>query len=140
MNKELEKVKSQEIVNGNSSIIWQKLIDFGGTEKFVPELIETVTKEGNGVGATRIIHLKGGGEILEELIFIDEDSMTMKFIILSTPMPLQNYEGVHTVTHLDNNQCNVTFESSYEVADNLKVEIETIIKGFQKTFLSNLSK
>lgn len=140
MSNKLEKVKSEEIVNSNSSSIWQKLSGFDGTEKFVPELIEKVDKEGNGIGATRIIHLKGGGKILEKLIFIDEDSMTMKFIILSTPMPVQNYEGVHTVTPLNNNQCNVTFESSYEVADHLKEEMETIIKGFQKTFLSNLYK
>lgn len=140
MSKELEKVKSEGIVNNSSSQVWQKLIDFGGTEKFVPELIEKVIKEGNGVGAKRTIHLKGGGEILEELIFADEESMTIKFIILSTPMPLQNYEGLHTVIHLNDNQCKVTFESSYEVADNLKVEIESIIKGFQETFLSNLDK
>lgn len=140
MSKELEKVKSEGIVNNNSSQVWQKLIDFGGTEKFVPELIEKVIKEGNGVGAKRTIHLKGGGEIFEELIFVDEERMTMKFIILSTPMPLQNYEGAHTVIHLNDNQCKVTFESLYEVADNLKVEIESIIKEFQETFLSNLDK
>jgi hypothetical protein len=40
MGKESESVASQGIVNSNGSIIWQKLIEFGGTEKFVPELIE----------------------------------------------------------------------------------------------------
>ena len=135
-----EKVKSQKIVNDSCSLVWQKLIDFGGTEKFVPELIEKVITEGNGTGATRTIHLKGGGEILEKLIFIDEAVMTMKFIILSTPMPVQNYEGIHTVTHLNTDQCSVTFESSYEATEDVKAEMETLIKGFQETFLSNLYK
>ena len=140
MNKVFETVKSEATVNNSASEIWKKIIKFGGTEKFVPELIEKVIVDGQGVGAKRTIHLNGGGEILEELTFLDEGNMKMKYIILSTPMPLENYEAIHVLTHLSDSQCSVTFESNYEIDNNQKDEIGDIIKGFQTTFLSNLHR
>lgn len=140
MNKEKESVKSQGNVNVDGSIVWQKLIDFGGTEKFVPELIEKVIVEGNGIGAIRKIHTKGGGEIIEKLTSINFDKMEMKFSIISTPMPIENYEGILIVTCIDNGKCSVLFESIYEVFAEQKIEMNSAIKNFQTVFLSNLDK
>lgn len=132
--------KSEATVNLNAEKVWKKLIDFGGTEKFVPDLIEKVLVEGNGIGAVRTIYLKGGGEILEKLTSIDQIRLKMKFIILSTPMPVLNYEGVFTINSQGNNKCTVIFESNYEVQAVQEEEMYSVIKNFQKTFLSNLDK
>lgn len=132
--------KSEAIVNLNAEKVWEKLIDFGGTEKFVPDLIEKVVVQGNGIGAVRTIYLKGGGEILEKLTSIDQIRLKLKFIILSTPMPIFDYEGVFTVNSQGNNKCTVIFESNYEVQAVQEEEMHSIIKDFQKTFLSNLEK
>lgn len=140
MGTEKESVASQGIVNCNSSIIWQKLIEFGGTEKFVPDLIERVVVEGAGIGSIRTIHIKGGGEIIEKLTSVNADKMEMKFIIISTPMPIQNYEGIFTVTHIDDTTCSVLFESIYNVLPEQKAEIYNVIKNFQTVFISNLDK
>lgn len=131
---------SEAIVNLNAEKVWEKLIDFGGTEKFVPDLIEKVIVEGSGIGAVRTIYIKGGGEIIEKLTSIDPSKLEMKFIILSTPMPVFNYEGVFTVISQEENKCNVQFESIYEVSVVQKEEMNSIIKNFQETFLSNLDK
>lgn len=140
MGKERESVQTQGIVNSNCSTVWQKLIEFGGTEKFVPELIESVDVEGTGIGSLRTIHIKGGGEIIEKLTSIDTDKMEMKFIIISTPMPIQNYEGIFTVTNIDDSTCSVLFESIYDVLSELKAEMYNAIKNFQTVFISNLHK
>ncbi|WP_316633185.1 SRPBCC family protein [uncultured Flavobacterium sp.] len=140
MSKEKESVQSQGNVSVQGSIVWQKLIDFGGTEKFVPELIEKVIVEGNGVGSIRKIHIKGGGEIVEKLTSIDFDKMEMRFNIISTPMPVENYEGIFIVTNIDSSNCSVLFESIYEVLPEQKAEMNTVIKNFQTVFLSNLDK
>lgn len=132
--------KSEATVNLNAEKVWEKLIDFGGTEKFVPDLIEKVVVQGNGIGAVRTIYLKGGGEILEKLTSIDQIRLKLKFIILSTPMPIFDYEGVFTVNSQGNNKCTVIFESNYEVQAVQEEEMHSIIKDFQKTFLSNLEK
>jgi len=131
---------SEAIVNLDAEKVWEKLVDFGGTEKFVPDLIEKVIVEGNGIGAVRTIYIKGGGEIIEKLTSIDRSKLEMKFIILSTPMPVFNYEGIFTVISQEENKCNVQFESIYEVSVVQKEEMNSIIKNFQKTFLSNLDK
>lgn len=140
MNKVKASKISEAIVNLNAEKVWGKLVDFGGTEKFVPDLIEKVIVEGNGIGAVRTIFIKGGGEIIEKLTSIDQSKLEMKFIILSTPMPIFNYEGIFTVISEEENKCNVRFESIYEVSIEQKEEMNSIIKDFQETFLSNLDK
>lgn len=140
MNKVKASKISEAIVNLNAEKVWEKLVDFGGTEKFVPDLIEKVIVEGNGIGAVRTIFIKGGGEIIEKLTSIDQSKLEMKFIILSTPMPIFNYEGIFTVISEEENKCNVRFESIYEVSIEQKEEMNSIIKDFQETFLSNLDK
>lgn len=140
MNKVKASKISEAIVNLNAEKVWEKLVDFGGTEKFVPDLIEKVIVEGNGIGAVRTIFIKGGGEIIEKLTSIDQSKLEMKFIILSTPMPIFNYEGIFTVISEEENKCNVRFESIYEVSIEQKEEMNSVIKDFQETFLSNLDK
>jgi len=140
MGKERESVQSQGIVNSNGFTIWQKLIEFGGTEKFVPELIESVDIEGKGIGSLRTIYIKGGGEIIERLTSINTDKMEMKFIIISTPMPIENYEGIFTVTNINDITCSVLFESIYDVLPEQKAEMYNAIKNFQTVFISNLHK
>lgn len=49
---------SEAIVNLDAEKVWKKLVDFGGTEKFVPDLIEKVIVEGSGIGAVRTIYIK----------------------------------------------------------------------------------
>ena len=90
-------VTTKSIVKLSTEIVWEKLIAFGGTEKLVPELIEKVNLQGEGLGAVRNIYLKGGGEIIEELTKIDTINHNMEFIILSTPMPILNYTGIYEV-------------------------------------------
>ena len=140
MSKVNVSIRSEAIVNLNAEKLWEKLVDFGGTEKFVPDLIEKVIVGGDGIGAVRTIYLKGGEVIVEELTSINSSKLEMKFIILSTPMPVFNYEGVFTVFSQEENKCNVRFESIYEVSVKKKEEMNSIIKNFQVIFLSNLDK
>lgn len=135
-----EHVKSTASVKLPSVLVWNKLIAFGGTEKFVPDLLEKVIVEGDGIGAVRTISLKGGGEIVEELTKIDETKHQMTFVVLSTPMPVYNYEGTFTIRSINKDECAVDFESIYEVSPENKQEMNKVIKGFQETFISNLHK
>ncbi len=139
--KEIKRVvTTKSMVEVKTDIVWKKLIDFGGTEKFVPELIEKVNVEGKGIGAVRNIYLKGGGEIIEKLTKIDDANLLMEFVILSTPMPISKYTGIFEVNKVSSNKCEVTFTSKYSVSVKNEKEIESVIKGFQETFVSNLDK
>lgn len=133
-------VTTKGFVELETAIIWNKLIAFGGTEKFVPNLIETVDLKGSGIGAVRDIYLKDGGKIIEKLTKIDIVNHRMEFIILSTPMPISEYVGIFEVHKILNNKCEVVFISKYKVSSKNKDEMETIIKEFQEVFISNLDK
>lgn len=140
MSKIKVSLKSTGIVNLEKKIIWEKLVSFGGTEKFVPDLIEKVIVQGNGIGAIRNIYLKGGGEIVEKLTLANENKLELKFIILSTPMPVYNYEGIFNISSINDTKSEVEFESIYEVLPNQENEMNGIIKNFQEIFISNLDK
>ncbi len=140
MNEIKREVTSKSFVELPAATIWDKLVSFGGTEKFVPELIEKVNVQGEGIGAIRTIHLKGGGEIVEKLTKIDVKNYHMEFIILSTPMPIQEYTGVFEVQKISSKKCEVLFISKYKVSRENENEMKNIIKGFQETFISNLDK
>ena len=135
-----EQVKSAKTVQLPAALVWQKLVAFGGTEKFVPELIEKVTVAGSGPGALRTVYLKGGREILEKLTRLDEQNRQLHFVILSTPMPVQNYEGILAVSATGEGECLVSFASVYDVDAAHQDDMRAIIKGFQETFLSNLHR
>lgn len=139
MNKTLQtSVSTTDKVRAGANEVWDKIVAFGGTQKYVPSLIDNVTVQGTGLGAVRTIQLHGGGAITERLTHIDSSSQLMKYIILSTPMPIQQYEASTQVSALDDNTCEVRFESSYEVSEDNHQEINTIIKKFQEEFISNL--
>ena len=140
MKENQSEVTTKGIVEVQTDIVWNKLIAFGGTEKFVPDLIENVNVDGKGVGAVRNIYLKGGGKIIEELTKIDSINHQMEFTIIATPMPIFNYTGIFKVNKVSNNKCEVTFTSKYNVTAENKKEMESVIKGFQETFISNLDK
>lgn len=140
MSKIKVSLKSKGIVNLDKKIIWKKLVSFGGTEKFVPDLIEKVIVQGKGIGAIRNIYLKGGGEIVEKLTLADENKFELRFIIVSTPMPVYNYEGIFSISSINDNESEVEFESVYEILSNQENEINDVIKNFQETFISNLDK
>ncbi len=133
-------VITKSIVEIQADLVWKKLIAFGGTEKYVPELIEKVNVKGKGIGAVRNIYLKGGGEIIEELTKIDSTNFQMEFIILSTPMPIYNYTGIYKVNKISNAKCEIIFTSKYGVSFENKNEMESVIREFQETFNSNLDK
>ncbi|SCY39262.1 hypothetical protein SAMN02927916_1905 [Flavobacterium anhuiense] len=139
MEKTKVRVSSKGIVALEREIVWQKLINFGGTEKFVPKVIEKVTVHGSGIGAVRNIQLIGGGEIIEKLTSVNNDLFEMKFIIMSTPMQVFDYEGILKIDFVDSKSCEVSFESIYEVIPNNEKEIFKIIKDFQEVFISNLT-
>ncbi|HTF80997.1 MAG TPA: SRPBCC family protein [Cytophagales bacterium] len=135
-----EKIVTSGKVHASTEEVWQKLAAFGGTHKFVPELIEDVEVQGHGVGALRHIHIKGGGCIVEELTALQERDGILKFVIKSTPMTIQEYEGMHIVKALGENVCEVVFQSVYRVDAAQREEMSKLIREFQTTFISNLHK
>lgn len=51
--------------------LWDLVAKFNGLPDLVPELIESGTTLGQGIGMRRVLQIRGGGSVIEELISVD---------------------------------------------------------------------
>lgn len=76
--------------------LWTMVRDFGGLHKFMDGM-DAYPVEGEGVGAVRRIPM-GGGEVVESLDVLDEDSRTLTYSITESPLPFKDYSATMVVT------------------------------------------
>lgn len=77
-----------------ASILWAIIGDFCGIDRWLPGIERVETEEG---GKRRRIILPDGGIVLEEEIARDEDAMSLTYIVISAPMPFNDYRSTMRV-------------------------------------------
>lgn len=77
--------------------VFDILVQFGGLEKILPEMIESVEVIGSGVGALRNVGLKGGGKVTERLDVAYDGRVFAYSIVFNDALPLENYCAVVTL-------------------------------------------
>ena len=81
-------VESVEVA-APAAAVWALVKDWGGMAKWHPA-IESVTVN----GTERILNLKGGGRVIEELEAIDEANMALRYRMKDPgPVPVNNYSA-----------------------------------------------
>ncbi len=90
-------VTVKDSIDAPASVVWPVISDFGGLDKLVRG-IERFRTEGDGLGMQRYIDM-GGGEIVERLTWLDNESMTFSYTMLTSPFPFERY--VATVRLID---------------------------------------
>lgn len=81
-------VESVEVA-APASAVWALLKDWGGMAKWHPA-VESVTVN----GTERILNLKGGGKVIEELEAIDEANLSLRYRMKDPgPIPVNNYSA-----------------------------------------------
>jgi carbon monoxide dehydrogenase subunit G len=97
--------------------VWELLRDFGGIRRWNSNGIESVSVEGEGVGAVRTIGIPGGVELQERLEAYDEAGRSFSYSFFGKPViPLEDYYATMTVFEEGEDQCRVDWESSFEHA------------------------
>lgn len=75
--------------------------DFNRLSKFVPAIANSAM-EGSGLGTVRTLALREGGPpIVEKLESLDEQSRTLSYSIIESPLPLADYVSTMEVRELD---------------------------------------
>lgn len=113
------KVQESIIINVSPDEAWNLIKDFDKLHTWLPAVESSETKGGNTVGAIRVLTLKGGGTITEELKKYNADKRSMKYRIteMSTAktvhhelsgedvdvpvLPVNNYSATITVKDKD---------------------------------------
>lgn len=100
-------------ISAPAADVWATVRDFGAIDEYVPA-VASAELSGTGVGAERTLTLAEGGQVVERLESIDDDTRTLRYTIVESPLPVEDYEGHLTVTEMDDSTCEVTWASSFE--------------------------
>ena len=98
---------------------WAALKEYDGLHKWHPAFAsDEITKGKNNVkGAVRVLTLKDGGKITEELLAYSPKDMSMTYQITDSPLPLTDYVATIKVAAGKNGGSVVTWSSTFKGKD-----------------------
>jgi hypothetical protein len=133
------KVQVERIVNLPRKKVFDILVQFGGLEKLLPDMIESLELTGSGIGALRKVKLKGGGTVIERLDAAHEESLFAYTITFNDAMPFENYCAVVTLIDAGNNTI-ARWGSNWNAKGASEDEIKQMLTGLYGTLLDGLHK
>ena len=127
-------------IHASADTVWKIVGDFNGLPKFVSAIINS-TVEGSGVGAVRTLALKDGGPpIVERLERLDEETRTLSYSIVHSPLPLEDYVATIEVKELSENRCELTWSSTFEPKGAPEAEAVKIVENIYAAAFEGLKK
>ena len=95
-----QKVVETVEINAPADKVWEVVGNFQDMS-WHPAFVKTEGKDGNAVGATRVLTLEGGGQIFEKLTKYNAEGKTLSYEITEVDvkvLPVNNYTSHLTVT------------------------------------------
>ncbi len=121
--------------------IWNLLRDFGGLLKWNSGSIESVTVDGEGLGAVRTIGLPGGAILQEKLEAFDDSGRSFSYSFTGKLLlPFENYLATMTVIPTEEESCEVRWESTFDPGPLSEAQAKETIEGVYRSGLSDLRK
>ncbi|HIF97821.1 MAG TPA: SRPBCC family protein [Myxococcales bacterium] len=134
-------VKVTENFAASGESIWELLRDFGGILRWNSNGIESVSVEGEGVGAVRTIGIPGGIQLQEKLEAHDEAARSFSYSFAGKPViPFDNYYATMTVIDEGESMCRVDWESTFEHPSMEKEAARQLIEGIYLAGFSALKE
>ena len=104
-------------INAAPEAVWAVVGDFAHPEKWVPVVESTTSEGGNEKGATRELHMKGGGSLKEELKDHDATKMSIKYKVVDPTdpkvLPVNNYASEVSVEPNGSGGSKVEWKGAY---------------------------
>jgi len=132
-------VSVKTTINAGADQVWRTVSDFNGLGKFVAAVASS-SVNGTGIGAERTLILKDGGRIVEKLEKLDNDTRTLHYSIVSSPLPVKNYVSKISIHKLGSNQCEITWSSTFYAEGAPEKEAEKVIEGIYAMGFDGLKK
>lgn len=108
--------------------VWNTVRNFGGIHTYV-EAIADVTTEGAGIGTVRTLTLQDGAQITERLDHRDDEARELRYSIVQSPLPLENYAATAQVRAKGPGVCEITWSSTFEPKGAPEAEVVELIEG-----------
>ncbi|MGB7293393.1 MAG: SRPBCC family protein [Thermodesulfobacteriota bacterium] len=135
----MSKVSVSTKINTSADEVWKTICDFSAVGKYITT-IANVTMEGSGVGALRVLTRKDGTQIVERLENVDPQARTLRYAIVSSPLPLKNYVSTMKVRDLGANRCKLEWSSTFEATGAPEADVEKLIENVYSRGFNGLKK
>lgn len=129
-------VDKQVTVDATPAQAWAAIGDFCAIGGWHPAIEACVLGEKDGK-TMRTLSLKGGGEIVEELVERDEDDMSYTYKIIESPLPVANYES--TIEVEDEGGTTIVWSGEFDAKGAPDVDAIGVIEGIYQSGLDSLA-
>lgn len=128
-------------VNAPVAQVWKTVRAFDRLQDWHPA-VESTTMQGSPeqVGAVRILHLNGGGEIHERLTYLSDSSTTLTYQILESPLPIDNYHSYLSASDAGNGRTVVIWGSTFDAKGASDAKAKEVISGIYQAGFDKLKE
>ena len=134
----MTKVSLSAKIGVSAERLWDMIGGFHSISDWHPA-IEKCDIEEDGKTTLRRLTLAGGGEIVERLEQSD-DERSYSYSILSSPLPIDNYQSTIRVHEDEDGNAIVDWSSEFDSAGAPESEAVAIIEGIYSAGFDNLKK
>ena len=140
-------VASGASANAEIAVVYQtsadelwKTVDFHQPSENIMPPIASSVRHGEGLGATKINTLQGGGEVHLQLVYYSPGERAFNYVIQSSPLPVANYVGEVRVESLGENRAKLTWRGVYEANGVSAEEADNILQGFYEAIAGRIGE
>jgi hypothetical protein len=116
---------------------WTAILDFCSIKDWHPVIAACEQFDQDGKTMRRLT-TGDGGELLEELIEMDDPNMSMRYAIIESPLPIADYVSTIAVTEAGDG-ATITWSSSFNAAGVPDEEALELMTGIYKAGLDELA-
>lgn len=121
--------------------VFATLMDFGGIDKLLPDMIESIRLEGSGIGALRHIKIKDTpGTVVERLDGAYDGHVFSYSIVAENPLPFDRYHAHVRCEDAQNGGCYIAYGSNWVPRGASFDEVKTMVNGLYNTIIDAIAK
>ena len=126
-------------INASADKVWKTISDFNGIPKYCSAFSNS-TMEGSGVGAVRTLTTQDGAQIVERLESLDEKARSLRYAIVTSPLPLEGYVSTMKLKDLGEGQCELDWSCTFQPKGASEDELKKLIEGVYSIACEGLKK
>ena len=131
----MKRLEEERIFNCSADVLWSILSDVARCD-WVPT-VEKITLDGD----CRFFEMAGMGRIVERILLLDNETMTLQYSAIETPAPVDHHLATMHVREVDEDHCQLEWKTEIDpetFADGVHQGMVISLQGIE-SLLSNCS-
>ena len=137
----MSKVSTSMKLGVSAKQVWDLIGGFNALPDWHPAIEKsTIEGEEGATGSVRRLELAGGGEIVERLERLDDSGRSYSYSIVSSPLPLANYNSTIRVGEDADGNATVEWSGEFDPAGASETDAMKVVEGIYQAGFDNLKK